>query len=81
MFKKAFRKNAFRAVRRSNGSGRMFGIWIVILFGIIPAGAGVGLTYALSKEESPPPKRLIIGGVIGAVIGLVLGIVLVQFAP
>ncbi len=57
----------------------MFGIWIVILFGIIPAAAGVGLTYAFSKEEVPPPKRLIIGGVIGSVIGLALGIFLVQF--
>lgn len=59
----------------------MFGIWIIILFGIIPAAAGVGLSYAFSKEESPPPKRLIVGGAIGAAVGLVLGIVLVQFTP
>ncbi len=59
----------------------MFGIWIVILFGIIPAAAGVGLSYAFSKEETPSPKRLIIGGAIGAVVGLALGIVLVQFTP
>lgn len=59
----------------------MFGIWIVLLFGIIPAAAGVGLSYAFSKEETPNPKRLIIGGVIGAVVGLALGILLVQIAP
>lgn len=56
----------------------MFGIWIVILFGIVPAAAGVGLSYAFSKEDPPNPKRLIIGGAVGAVIGLALGITLVQ---
>jgi hypothetical protein len=56
----------------------MFGIWIVILFGIIPAAAGAGLSYAFSKEDPPSRKRLIIGGAIGAVIGLALGITLVQ---
>jgi len=59
----------------------MFGIWIVILFGIIPAAVGAGLSYAFSKEDPPNRKRLIIGGAIGAVIGLALGIVLVQFTP
>lgn len=59
----------------------MFGIWIVIIFGIVPAAAGAGLTYAFSKEDPPDPKRLIIGGAIGGVVGLVLGIVLVQFTP
>ena len=59
----------------------MFGIWIVIIFGIVPAAAGVGLSYAFSKEDPPPPKRLIVGGAIGAAVGLALGIVLVQFSP
>ena len=67
----------FAPVGAATSIGFMFGIWIVIIFGIIPAAAGVALTYALSKEEEPNRKRMAIGGAVGAVIGLALGIALV----
>ena len=56
----------------------MFGIWIIILFVILPAAAGFALTYAFSKQESPPVKHLAFGAAGGAGVGVIAAILLTQ---
>lgn len=57
----------------------MYGLWLLILFGIIPAAAGAAIAFVVSKSEQPEKKVLMIGAVVGAVIGLILGILLARF--
>ena len=54
----------------------MYGLWLLILFGVIPATAGAAIAFVVSKSETPEKKTLTIGAVIGAVIGLIVGILL-----
>ena len=57
----------------------MFGIWIVLLFVVLPAVAGAVLTYALSRETPPATTRLALGAAAGAVVGIVVAVALVRF--
>ena len=56
----------------------MYGIWLLVLFVILPAGAGVALAYVLSSAERPSRKILAIGAAVGTVIGIALGILLTR---
>jgi hypothetical protein len=57
----------------------MYGLWLLILFVIIPAGVGAALAFVVSKDERPRRKVLLIGAAVGAVIGLAAGILLARF--
>lgn len=54
----------------------MIGLWLTILFVIVPGAAGVVIAYALSKGEEVRPKPLAIGAAIGIAIGLTAGFLL-----
>lgn len=55
---------------------RMYGLWLLVLFVILPAAAGAALAYVASPDERPGRKVLAIGAAAGAALGIVLGIVL-----
>jgi len=57
----------------------MYGLWLLILFGAIPAGIGAALAYVVSREEKPDKKVLVSGAVAGAVVGLIAGVLLARF--
>lgn len=52
----------------------MYGIWLLILFVILPAAAGAALAYVVSREERPSRKVLMVGAAVGVVIGIALGV-------
>jgi formate hydrogenlyase subunit 3/multisubunit Na+/H+ antiporter MnhD subunit len=56
----------------------MYGIWLLVLFVILPAGAGAALAYVVSREERPSRKVLAIGAAVGAVIGIAVGLLLTR---
>jgi len=56
----------------------MYGLWLLILFVLIPAGVGAALAYVISKDERPQRKVLLTGAVVGAVVGLTAGILLAR---
>jgi hypothetical protein len=56
----------------------MYGLWLLILFVIVPAGVGAALAYVISKDERPRRKVLLTGALVGAVVGLTAGILLAR---
>jgi formate hydrogenlyase subunit 3/multisubunit Na+/H+ antiporter MnhD subunit len=56
----------------------MYGIWLLVLFVILPAGAGAALAYVVSREERPSRNVLAIGAAVGAVIGIAVGLLLTR---
>lgn len=56
----------------------MYGLWLLILFAILPAAVGAALSYVVSREGRPSKKTLAIGAAAGAAVGIVLGIVLAR---
>jgi hypothetical protein len=56
----------------------MYGLWLFILFVVLPAAAGAALTYVASREERPSRKTLAFGAAAGAAVGVVLGILLAR---
>ena len=56
----------------------MYGIWLLILFVILPAAAGAALAYVVSRAEQPSRTTLVIGAGIGVAIGIALGILLTR---
>jgi hypothetical protein len=56
----------------------MYGIWLLALFVILPAGAGAALAYVVSPAERPSRKILAIGAAVGTVIGIALGLLLTR---
>lgn len=54
----------------------MLGLWLTILFVIIPGAAGAVIAYGLSKGEDLRPKTLAIGAAIGITIGMTAGFLL-----
>jgi hypothetical protein len=56
----------------------MYGIWLLVLFVILPAGAGAALAYVVSPAERPSRKILAIGAAVGTVIGIALGLLLTR---
>lgn len=54
----------------------MVGLWLVILFVIVPGAAGAAIAHGLSKGEELHPKTLALGAVIGIVLGLSAGLLL-----
>lgn len=56
----------------------MYGIWLLILFGILPAGLGAAIAYIVSRDENPSKKVMLLGAVAGAVIGLIVGVLLAE---
>jgi hypothetical protein len=56
----------------------MYGLWLLILFVLIPAGVGAALAYVISKDERPQRKVLLTGALVGAVVGLAAGILLAR---
>jgi len=56
----------------------MYGLWLLILFVIIPAGVGAALAFVISKDERPARKVLLAGALVGAAIGLTTGILLAR---
>ena len=60
-------------------AGAMYGLWLLILFVIIPAGVGAALAFVISKDERPQRKMLLIGAAVGIVIGLIAGVLLARF--
>ena len=57
----------------------MIGIWLTVLFVIVPGAAGVAIAFALSKGEEPRPRMLALGAVIGIVIGLTAALLLFRY--
>jgi len=57
----------------------MYGLWLLILFVLIPAGVGAALAFVVSRDERPPRKVLLAGALIGAVVGLAVGILLARY--
>lgn len=56
----------------------MYGLWLFILFAILPAAVGAALSYVVSREGRPSKKTLAIGAAAGAAVGIVLGILLAR---
>ena len=56
----------------------MYGLWLLVLFVVIPAGVGAALAYVISRDEKPPRSVLAIGAVAGAVVGVIAGILLAR---
>lgn len=56
----------------------MYGLWLLILFGILPAGLGAAIAYIASRDENPSKKVMLLGALAGAVIGLIVGVLLAQ---
>jgi len=54
----------------------MYGFWLLILFGALPAALGAAVSYIVSRDEEPSRKALFLGAAVGAVIGLAVGIML-----
>jgi len=54
----------------------MYGFWLLILFGALPAVLGAAVAYIVSRDEEPSRKVLLLGAAVGAVIGLAVGIML-----
>jgi len=57
----------------------MTGIWLLILFIILPGAAGGAIAFIVSKGEVPRPKVLAVGAAIGAVIGVTAGLLLFRY--
>lgn len=56
----------------------MYGMWLLILFGILPAGLGAAIAYIVSRDENPGKKVMILGAAVGAVIGVIAGVLLAR---
>jgi ABC-type Fe3+ transport system permease subunit len=54
----------------------MYGFWLLILFGALPAAFGAAVAFLLSKEEKPPRRILLIGAVVGVAVGAIAGVLL-----
>ena len=54
----------------------MYGFWLLILFGALPAAFGAAIAFLVSKEEKPGKRVLLIGAAAGAFIGAIAGILL-----
>jgi hypothetical protein len=57
----------------------MYGLWLLILFVLLPATAGGALAFVISKDESPRRRTLLLGALAGAVVGIVAGVLLARF--
>lgn len=56
----------------------MYGIWLLILFGILPAGLGAAIAYIVSRDENPNKKVMLLGAAVGAAIGVIAGVLLAR---
>lgn len=56
----------------------MYGIWLLILFVILPGAVGGALSYVLSSAERPSNKILALGAAIGIAAGLILALFFVR---
>ena len=54
----------------------MIGIWLTILFILVPGAAGAAIAYVVSKGEEPRPKVLAGGAAIGVAVGLTAALLL-----
>ena len=57
----------------------MIGLWLTILFVIIPGAAGAAIAYALNRGEEINPKWLAVGAGIGVVIGVTAAVLLFRY--
>ena len=57
----------------------MIGIWLVVLFVIIPGGIGAGVAFAFSQGQQVTVKKLAVGALIGIVLGVTAGILLFRY--
>lgn len=57
----------------------MIGLWLTILFVIIPGAAGAAIAYALTRGEEINIKWLATGAGIGVVLGVVAAVLLFRF--
>lgn len=68
-----------RRLATKQGAGeRMYGIWLLILFGVLPAALGAAIAFILSRDEKPDKKVMLLGAVAGAVVGLIAGVLLAR---
>jgi hypothetical protein len=56
----------------------MYGLWLLVLFVLIPGGAGAALAYVVSRAEQPSRKVLAVGALVGAIVGVIAGILLAR---
>lgn len=56
----------------------MYGLWLLVLFVVLPAAVGAALSYVVSRDAKPNKKVLAIGAAAGAAVGIVLGIFLAR---
>jgi len=56
----------------------MYGLWLLILFVVIPGAVGGALAFVVSKDERPNQKVLAAGAIVGVVIGLIVGVLLTR---
>lgn len=57
----------------------MTGIWLLILFIVLPGAAGAAIAFIVSKGEEPRPKVLVVGAAIGAAVGVTAGLLLFRY--
>ena len=57
----------------------MIGLWLTILFVIIPGAAGAAIAYALNRDGEINRKWLAIGAGIGVVLGVTAGLLLFRY--
>lgn len=57
----------------------MIGLWLAILFVIVPGAAGAAIAYVLSEGDEVRPKVLAIGAAVGIAIGLTGGLLLFRY--
>lgn len=54
----------------------MYGLWLLILFGILPAVLGATIAYIVSRDENPDKKVMLLSAAAGAVVGVTAGVLL-----
>ena len=57
----------------------MIGLWLTVLFVIIPGAAGAAVAYALNRGEDINRKWIAVGAGIGVVIGVTAGLLLFRY--
>jgi len=57
----------------------MTGIWLLILFVILPGAAGAAIAFVVSKGDKPRPKVLAVGAAIGAAVGVTASLLLFRY--
>ncbi len=57
----------------------MIGLWLAVLFVIVPGVAGAAVAFALSKGEEPRPKMLALGAAVGIAIGVSAALLLFRY--